>query len=125
MTLQDVDADRDSSEYQRGRLWSGIVSIGFNLSLIGFLAITSAWWSLLLGSPSLELLFLGLVAVGVPLANLPFDLLTGSAHESALKKTAQSQNGWLRDWIVGRGLKAAGLFFSFPLGLIPRSLLRL
>jgi hypothetical protein len=113
MTLHNGDMDLGSSEYQRVRLWSGIVSIGFNLSLIGFLAITSAWWSLFLGNASLEMLSLCLVAVGIPLANLPFDLLSGFANESALKKTAQSQRGWFRDWMVGRGLTAVGLFFSF------------
>lgn len=106
---------QESSAYQRVRLWSGITSIGFNICLIAFFAITSVWWASLVSSPASELIFIGVLAIGISMANLPFDLLSGFAIESSFSNTEQSLSEWLRDWVIGRGLASLGLFFSFSL----------
>ncbi len=106
---------QNATAYQRIRLWAGITSIGFNLLLILFFAVTSTWWASLLNGPTWEFLFLGTLAVGISLANLPFDLLSGFAIESAFRQTTQSLAVWIRDWLIGRGAACLGLCFSFSL----------
>lgn len=90
----------NASDYQKVRLWSGIFSIGTNLGLIWAFYIVSLLVSplvlrhvgapLVLLSPVLAMLVLGLV----------FDILTGFVVETALGRTRQSFNLWMRDWFL-------------------------
>ncbi len=105
----------EASAYQRVRLWSGITSIGFNLCLIVFFAVTSVWWASLLNSPTWDLIFLGVLAIGISMANFPLDWLSGFAIESAFRNTKQSFSGWFRDWVIGRGVACFGLYIGFLL----------
>ncbi len=115
MPSEHISGFQDASAYQRVRLWSGITSIGFNLCVILFFAVTSLWWASLINTAALEFIFLGALAIGISMANLPLDLLSGFAIESTSGNTQQSFREWIRDWMIGRGLGALGLFFSFSL----------
>jgi Zn-dependent protease with chaperone function len=63
----------------------------------------------------MQIIALGLLAVGFSLVNLPFDILTGFAVESAFQKTAVSFRKWLMHWMIGRSLCSLGLFLGFLL----------
>jgi len=103
----------DPTNYQRIRLWAGMTSIGANLALIWGVAITSAWWAGSVTNPLGVALILLAVALLMTAANLPFDLLTGNALESAANRIGESTASWLRDWFQNRLLTAAGLWTGF------------
>ena len=100
----------NASDYQRVRLWSGIFSIGINLGLVwafyGFSLLVSARvldrfdakFALLL--PVAAMLALGLF----------FDILSGFAAETALGRTRQPFNLWLRDWLLASARVAPALY---------------
>lgn len=89
-----------ASAYQRIRLWSGIVSIGSNLGAIWALYFSAAWWSYGLGSAS-AIAILVVIPFGLAVANLPFEILTGHACETAAGRTEQTLTSWLSDWLRG------------------------
>ncbi|MEM6823003.1 MAG: hypothetical protein AAF558_13820 [Verrucomicrobiota bacterium] len=90
-----------ATSYQRFRLWSGICSIGLNLSL--------AWlaYGISLGfgdisfypAPWILPLYALLISVFLILAFLPFEILIGFAAESSLGRTNESLNSWLSSWV--------------------------
>jgi hypothetical protein len=88
------------SAYQRIRLWSGIVSIGSNLGIIWAIYLSAFWWS---GNLDAVVSIAILIALpfGLVLANLPFEILTGHACETAVGRTNQSLRAWLEDWSRG------------------------
>ncbi len=103
----------DPSNYQRVRLWAGITSIGTNLGLIWGIALSASWWaSGVSGAVAISVVLLA-VAIVVTLTNLPFDILTGSALESAANRTGESVTAWLQDWFRNRLLTLAGLWTGF------------
>ena len=103
----------DPSNYQRVRLWAGITSIGTNLGLIWGIALSASWWARgVSGAAGVSAVLLA-VALVVTLANLPFDVLTGSALENAANRTGDSVTGWLQDWIRNRLVTLAGLWTGF------------
>ncbi len=103
----------DPSNYQRVRLWAGITSIGANLALIWGLALSASWWASGLSGPVAVPAVLLSVALLITLANLPFDLLMGSALESAANRIVEYETGWLKDWVRNRLLTLAGLWTGF------------
>lgn len=102
-----------TGNYQRVRLWAGITSIGTNLAIIWALAISAKWWAVLLPSSGAQWLVLVMIAVGIALANLPFDVLSGHAVETACGRTNQSFRSWLVDWLSGRAIFIGGLVLGF------------
>ena len=103
----------DPRKYQCIRLWAGITSIGANLALIWGLALSASWWAGCIQGTLWTSITLLAVALVVTLANLPFDLLTGNALESAADRIGASTSGWLRDWLLQRLLTLAGLWTGF------------
>ena len=103
----------DPSNYQRVRLWAGITSIGTNLGLIWGIALSASWWASGVSGAVGVLAVLLAVALVVTLANLPFDVLTGSALENAAYRTGESVTDWLQDWIRNRLVTLAGLWTGF------------
>lgn len=88
----------NASDYQRVRLWSGIFSIGTSLGLIwAFYAVSLLASPLILRHFNAPLILLLPIAAWLALG-LVFDILTGFAAETALGRTRQSFNLWLRDW---------------------------
>ncbi len=110
----------NAADYQKVRLWSGIFSIGTNLGLIwalyGVSLLASPW---LLARFDVRLWLLFPVAAMLALGFV-FDILSGHAAETALGRTRQSFNGWLRDWFL-ISLRAAPALY---LGLLFLSWLR-
>lgn len=101
-----------AEQYQRVRLWAGITSIGANLGAIWILAISAAWWAPHVPSTGGQLAVLGLLAAGLVLINLPFEILLGHAVETATDRTAQSFPAWLRDWWRQSARTSGALFFG-------------
>lgn len=102
-----------AGNYQRVRLWAGITSIGTNLAIIWALAISAKWWAVWFPSAGAQWLVLVAIAVGIALANLPFDVLSGHAVETACGRTKQSFRSWLVDWSSGRAIFIGGLVLGF------------
>jgi hypothetical protein len=103
----------DPGNYQRVRLWAGITSIGTNLGLIWGIALSASWWaSGVSGAVAISVVLLS-VALLVTLANLPFDLLTGNALESAANRLGESSTYWLQDWFRNRLFTLLGLWTGF------------
>lgn len=110
-------------EYQRMRLWSGIVSIGVNMGVIVGLAVTAGWWGSFFTSIPAQIALLAVIPIGLALANLPFEILTGHACESASNRTVQPLAAWLADWRSGViptvGAQVFGYLFFYSLALLP------
>lgn len=116
MTSQEkVGEEPDAKAYQNVRLWAGITSIGFNLALISFLALSTAWWTPDFLPPGWDIFVLGFLALAIAAVNLPLDFLSGFAIEKAFRNTAHSPGEWLQDWAMGRGLAAFAVFLGFLL----------
>jgi hypothetical protein len=106
----------DPANYQRIRLWAGITSIGANLALIWGLSLSAAWWAAGVSGTLTTSVLLLAVALLITAANLPFDMLTGSALERAAgriqESTSEHSTPWLKDWIHYRTQTAAGLWIG-------------
>jgi len=118
-----VPLDVNASSYQRIRLWSGIVSIGANLGIIFGLYISSPWWSSALTGHVAPVALLVALPFAIALANLPFEILSGHACESAANRTHQSLGGWLKDWLREVWpicfAQAFGLLFFYGFAVVP------
>ncbi len=101
------------THYQRVRLWSGITSIGGNLGAIWILALTAVGWAPLIPEQFPIVAVFALIAFAWPLANLPFEILTGHATETAFERTTQPLREWLTDWLRSSAVTAAALFVAF------------
>ncbi len=105
------------------RLWSGIVSIGVNMGVVVGLAVSAGWWGSFFTSIPAQIALLAFIPIGLALANLPFEILTGHVCESAADRTGQPFAAWLADWRAGVipsvGAQVFGYFFFFSLALLP------
>ncbi len=103
--------------YQRIRLWSGIVSIGCNLGLIGALYLSAFWWEAMISSAGVAAGVLAAIPFLIAAGNLPFDILTGHAVETFANRTRQPLREWFSDWSKGAihaaTAQAAGLLLFF------------
>lgn len=96
----------NAKQYQEVRLWSGITLITWNLILVwlAWLACDAVhYWNL-----PFVLLAAG-AAVGIILAALPFEILSGWASESLAGQSQQRLKEWLRDWARAAAVHALGL----------------
>lgn len=102
----------NASDYQKVRLWSGIFSIDTNLGLIwAFYAVSLLVSPLALRHFGAPLILLLPVAAWLALG-LVFDITTGFAAETALGRTRQSFQLWLRDWSLVALRAAPALYLS-------------
>lgn len=108
----------DPVSYQRVRLWSGITSIGLNLGIIWSLAWISGFTC---GEFTKNFVWAGtillLIALGISLANLPFDLLVGNSVERFAARTDETTGQWLMDWVSLRLGTTAGLWVGMMIFL--------
>jgi hypothetical protein len=115
--------DVNASSYQRIRLWSGIVSIGANLGIIFGLYLSAPWWSSALTGHVAPIALLVVLPFSIALANLPFEILSGHACESAANRTCQSLGDWLQDWAREVApicfAQAFGLLFFYGFAVVP------
>lgn len=113
----------NASSYQRIRLWSGIVSIGANLGIICGLYLSAPWWSSALAGHVAPIALLVALPFAIALANLPFEILSGHACESAANRTCQPLGGWLKDWVREVSpicfAQAFGLLFFYGFAVVP------
>ncbi len=102
----------NASDYQRVRLWSGIFSIGTNLGLIwAFYAVSLLVSPLALSYFSAPIILITPVTTWLVLG-LFFDILSGFAAETALRRTRQTFKTWLRDWLLAALRAAPALYLG-------------
>ncbi|MGF1679310.1 MAG: hypothetical protein ACFCUX_08955 [Candidatus Methylacidiphilales bacterium] len=105
----------DSSSYQRVRLWSGVTTIGLQLTAVWSLYLMVLPLHALPEHP-LFVLLAGLVfTLGWAALFLPLEILTGHAVESAVGRTRQPLFKWLQDWFKSQLLTLPGIGIGFCL----------
>ncbi len=102
----------NATNYQRVRLWSGIFSIGANLGLVWALYVVSLGFSGALLARFDSRLLLLLPVMAMLALGFAFDVLSGHAVETALGRTRQPFQNWVRDWMLAATRAGFGLWLA-------------
>ncbi|MFQ3669824.1 MAG: hypothetical protein SNJ84_00030 [Verrucomicrobiia bacterium] len=99
-SLRDDDLDWP---YARARLWTGIVSIGFNLGLVWALWwwVGGQAWASTVPTPLTAVVIMAGVFIGIALVNLPLDWVTGYWVERHYGRGTRKMGAWLGNWVSG------------------------